>query len=169
MYLYASKDVVILPEDLNNSPNNRGNFLPLFFSCSTLSLKYLLKREQTSSAATTNVYFIIIIIIIIIICECSKLAQNEYKARHEWVGKVIHWKMCKKFKFDHANKWHMHNPAPVLENDTQTPMGLCYTNGSPNLGQKTKPYNNQQKKKENLQNCNPGWPQNKTERMLKER
>ena len=27
--------------------------------------------------------------------------------------------MCKKFKFDHASKWHMHNPAPVLENDTQ--------------------------------------------------
>ena len=27
--------------------------------------------------------------------------------------------MCKKFKFDHANKWYMHNPAPVLENDTQ--------------------------------------------------
>ena len=26
--------------------------------------------------------------------------------------------MCKKFKFDHTNKWYMHNPAPVLENDT---------------------------------------------------
>ena len=26
-------------------------------------------------------------------------------------------------------------------------MGLLYTNGSPNLGQKTRPYNNQQKKK----------------------
>ena len=48
----------------------------------------------------------------------SKLAQKEYKARHDWVGKVIHWEMCKKFKFDHANKWYMHNPAPVLENDT---------------------------------------------------
>ena len=23
--------------------------------------------------------------------------------------------MCKKFKFDHTNKWYMHNPAPVLE------------------------------------------------------
>ena len=29
----------------------------------------------------------------------------------------------------------------------QTPVGLSYTNGSPNLGQKTRPYNNQQKKK----------------------
>ena len=52
-----------------------------------------------------------------IISECSKLAQREYKARHDWVGKVIHWEMCKKFKFDRTNKWYMHNPAPVLEND----------------------------------------------------
>ena len=34
-----------------------------------------------------------------IISECSKLAQREYKARHDWVGKVIHWEMCKKFKY----------------------------------------------------------------------
>ena len=53
-----------------------------------------------------------------IISECSKLAQREYKARHDWVGKVIHWEMCKKFKFDLTNKWYMHNPAPVLENAT---------------------------------------------------
>ena len=52
-----------------------------------------------------------------IISECSKLAQRGYKARHNWVGKVIHWEMCKKFKFDHTNKWYMHNPAPDLEND----------------------------------------------------
>ena len=26
--------------------------------------------------------------------------------------------MCKKFKFDHTNKWYMHNSAPVLENNT---------------------------------------------------
>ena len=35
--------------------------------------------------------------------ECSKLAQ-KYKTRHYWVGNVIPWKMCKKFKFDHTNK-----------------------------------------------------------------
>ena len=53
-----------------------------------------------------------------IISECRKLAQKEYKARHNWVGKVIHWEMCKKLKSDHTNKWYMHNPAPDLENDT---------------------------------------------------
>ena len=52
-----------------------------------------------------------------IISECSKLAQREYKARNDGVGKVIHWEMFMKSKFDHANKWYMHNPALVREND----------------------------------------------------
>ena len=26
--------------------------------------------------------------------------------------------MCWKFQFDHTNKWYLHNPAPVLENDS---------------------------------------------------
>ena len=39
-----------------------------------------------------------------IINEWSKLAQKGYKTRHDWVVKVIHWELCKKFKFDHMNK-----------------------------------------------------------------
>ena len=39
----------------------------------------------------------------LIISECNILAQKGYKTRHGWVGKVIHWEMCKKFKFDHMN------------------------------------------------------------------
>ena len=50
--------------------------------------------------------------------ECCKLAQKEYKNRHDWAGKVIHWEMCKKLKFDHTNRCYMHNTAAVLENDT---------------------------------------------------
>ena len=53
-----------------------------------------------------------------IISECSKLAKNEYKARHDWVGKVIHWELCRKVKFAHENKWHMHNPESILKNET---------------------------------------------------
>ena len=34
------------------------------------------------------------------------------------MGNVIHWEMCKKFKCDHTNKWYIHNPATVRENDT---------------------------------------------------
>ena len=50
--------------------------------------------------------------------ECSKFSQKEDKTSHDWVGKVIHWEMCKEFKLDYTNKWYMHNPAPFLENDT---------------------------------------------------
>ena len=53
-----------------------------------------------------------------IIIECSKLAQKEFKTRHKWMGNVIHWELCKKFKFAHTNKWFIHNLASVLENDT---------------------------------------------------
>ena len=52
------------------------------------------------------------------ISECNKLVQKEYKTRQDWVGKVIYWETCKKLKFDPMNKWYMHNPAPVLENNT---------------------------------------------------
>ena len=54
-----------------------------------------------------------------IISECGKLTQNEYKSRHDWVGKVTHWKLSKKLKFDHTNKCYIHNPESVLENATQ--------------------------------------------------
>ena len=53
-----------------------------------------------------------------IISKCSKLAQEEYKTRHDWVIKVIHWELCEEMKFDHKNKWYMHNPTSVLENET---------------------------------------------------
>ena len=101
--------------------------------------------------------------------ECCNLTRKEYKPRYDWVGKVIHWEMCKKFIFDHTNKWFMQIPALVLENITH-PMGFWHTHGSPNFRQKTRPNNNQQNK-ENLQNCRlccPGWPQNKTDGMRKE-
>ena len=53
-----------------------------------------------------------------IISECSKLAQKEYKTRHDLVGKVIQEvEVYKKLKFDHWIKWHMHNPESVLENE----------------------------------------------------
>ena len=79
-----------------------------------------------------------------IISECNKLAQKEYKTRHDWVGKVTYLDMCQKFKFDHTSKWYMHNPALVLENETYK---LLWDFDVPNLSQKTWPYNNQQKKR----------------------
>ena len=36
---------------------------------------------------------------------------------HDWVGKVIHWELCKMFEFYHTNKWFMYNLESVLENE----------------------------------------------------
>ena len=34
------------------------------------------------------------------------------------MGKVIPWDLCKNLKFDHTNKWYMHNQEAVLKNET---------------------------------------------------
>ena len=55
-----------------------------------------------------------------IISECSKLAQKEYKTMQDWVDKVTHWELYK--KFDHTNKWYMRNPESVQVNETHKPL-----------------------------------------------
>ena len=55
----------------------------------------------------------------LMIRECSKLMQNEYKSRLDWIGKVIHKELCKKFKFGHTIKWYMHYPKSIRENETR--------------------------------------------------
>ena len=52
------------------------------------------------------------------ISECNKLVQKAYKTRNDRVDKEIHKELCNKFKFNHTNKWFMHNPESVLENGT---------------------------------------------------
>ena len=52
-----------------------------------------------------------------IIGECSKSAQKEYMTRNDFTGKVINWELCKRLKFDHTNKWHMHKPGSILKNE----------------------------------------------------
>ena len=78
-----------------------------------------------------------------IISEGSNLAQRVYKTRHDWVGKVIQWELCRKFYFDHTNKWYMHNLASVLENETHIILCDWVTNGQYNLCQTTRPRDSQ--------------------------
>ena len=52
-----------------------------------------------------------------IISECSKLAQKEYKRRHDWVGKRIHWEVCRKIGIDVKPNWYEHQPEAVQENE----------------------------------------------------
>ena len=47
---------------------------------------------------------------------CSKLAQKEYKRRHDNLGKVVHWKLARKCNFEAGDKWYEHEPESVLEN-----------------------------------------------------
>ena len=57
-------------------------------------------------------------IVYLILREYSKLSQKEYKRRHDWLGKVIHWELYKRLIFDYANKWYMHKSESMLENET---------------------------------------------------
>ena len=45
------------------------------------------------------------------------MAQKECKKRHNWMGKRIHWDVCKKNKIEVKEKWYEHEPAPVTENE----------------------------------------------------
>ena len=47
-----------------------------------------------------------------VVCGCSKLAQQEYKIRHDNLGKIVHWKLARK-----CNLWYEHEPESVLENE----------------------------------------------------
>ena len=86
--------------------------------------------------------------------------------RHNWVGKVIHWEMCRKFQFDHTNKWYMHNPAPVLENDSHKLLWDFNIQMDHLIPARKPDLIIINKKKENLQNCRlccSSGPQNKPE------
>ena len=56
------------------------------------------------------------------ISECSKLAQKSMSLdTTAGRGDLIHWEFYKKFKFNHTNKWYMHNPEFILEKETHKP------------------------------------------------
>ena len=97
-----------------------------------------------------------------VLSKCIKLAQIEYNTRHNWVGKVINWELRKKFKFDHTNKWYMHNPESVPENEMhkllrefkiQTDHLISARRSNLLIGNNNN--NKKEKKKENLPNSGP--------------
>ena len=92
----------------------------------------------------------------------------EYKKRHDWVGNVIHWELCKTPKFDHTNEWYRHNQHPSwrmrhkLLWDFEIQTDHLISTRRPDFI-----IINKKKKKENLQYCGlccPGWPHSKIER-----
>ena len=49
--------------------------------------------------------------------ECEKLAQKEYKRRHDNVAKKLHWGLCRKNGFKCGNKWYEHKPESIGGNN----------------------------------------------------
>ena len=41
-----------------------------------------------------------------IVSECPKLAQKEYKRGHEWIGRHIHWEICRANGVHVKRKWY---------------------------------------------------------------
>lgn len=52
-----------------------------------------------------------------IVSGCEKLAQREYKRRHDNVARKVHWDLCRKHGLEHHEKWYEHSPEGVVEND----------------------------------------------------
>ena len=55
-----------------------------------------------------------------IVSGCSKLAQKEYKRRHDNLGKIVRSKLARKCNFGmkiNLDKWYEHEPERVLENE----------------------------------------------------
>ena len=49
--------------------------------------------------------------------ECEKLAQGEYKRRHDNDAGIIHWELCEKYGIDRTKNWYEQRPIGVMEND----------------------------------------------------
>ena len=43
---------------------------------------------------------------------------KKYNTKHDWVGKLIHWELCKRLKFDLTTKWYTHKSESIPENET---------------------------------------------------
>ena len=52
-----------------------------------------------------------------VVSECSKLAQTEYKGRHDNVARYIHWQLCGKCGLERANCWYEQKPEGVVESE----------------------------------------------------
>ena len=52
-----------------------------------------------------------------IVSGCSKLAQQEYKRRHDNVAWAVHWDLLGKCGFSRVDKWFEHQQETVFENN----------------------------------------------------
>ena len=51
------------------------------------------------------------------VSECGKLAQTEYKGRHDNAARYIRWQLCGKCGLERDNSWHEQKREGVLESE----------------------------------------------------
>ena len=52
-----------------------------------------------------------------LISSCGKIAQTDYKERHNKIASMLHWNLCKKHHLPASEKWWEHNVEKVLQNE----------------------------------------------------
>ena len=52
-----------------------------------------------------------------ILCSFPKLAQTEYKKRHDVLGRFVHWELCKEYGVECSDKWCEHSPKSIENNE----------------------------------------------------
>ena len=55
--------------------------------------------------------------VIHLVSGCPKLAQRQYKRRHDNVARRVHWELCKKHGLEGSDRWYEYTPADVVEHD----------------------------------------------------
>ena len=48
---------------------------------------------------------------------CSKIAQTNYKQRHDKVASMLHWNLCRKYNLPTVDKWWEHKVDKVLQKE----------------------------------------------------
>ena len=48
---------------------------------------------------------------------CPKLAQKQYKRRHDNVARRVQWELWKNNGLERSDRWYEHTPADIMEND----------------------------------------------------
>ncbi|WP_411028253.1 hypothetical protein, partial [Salmonella sp. s60131] len=48
---------------------------------------------------------------------CKKIAQTDYKQRHNVVAQMVHWNLCQNYHLPVAKNWWDHKPEKVIENE----------------------------------------------------
>ena len=50
-----------------------------------------------------------------LVSSCSKIAQTDYKERHNKVAAMLHWNLCKKYGLPVTDKWWEHKAEKVVQ------------------------------------------------------